>query len=148
MQPCETHRSAMVMHTDEPHPHVHLVVRSVGNDGRRLRIQKATLRGWRREFAHHLRAKGVAANATERAVRGVTKPQKIDGIYRAAKRGDSIHWNERAASVAREMAASGSVKAEPGMSQSERPLSGVGWSSPMISCFRARWSSRKPSERS
>ena len=78
------HRYAMVLHTDEPHPHVHMVVRAMGYDGTRLNIRKATLREWRREFARHLREHGVAANATERAVRGVTKPQKPDGIYRAA----------------------------------------------------------------
>jgi len=111
------HRYLMVLHTDEPHPHVHLVVRSVGEDGRRLRIRKEMLRDWRREFARHLREHGVAANATERAVRGVTKPQKRDGIYRAGKRRTSIHWNQRAASVSREMAASGTIDAEPGKSQ-------------------------------
>ncbi len=123
------HRYAMVMHTDEPHPHVHLVVRAVGNDGKRLRIQKATLRDWRREFAHHLRAHGVAANATERALRGVTKPQKTDGIYRAGKRRASTHWNQRAASVSREMAASGNIDAEPGKSQMLRTRADVvrGW---------------------
>ena len=42
------HRYAMVLHTDEPHPHVHLVVRAMGYDGQRLNIRKATLREWRR----------------------------------------------------------------------------------------------------
>jgi hypothetical protein len=123
------HRYALVMHTDEPHPHVHLVVRAVGDDGRRLRIRKATLRDWRREFARHLRGHGVAANATERAVRGVTKPQKRDGIYRAGKRRASTHWNERATSVSREMAAIGNIEAEPGKSQMLRTRADVvrGW---------------------
>ena len=49
---------------------MHLVVKAVGEDGRRLNIRKATLRGWRRDFAAQLRAQGIAANATERAVRG------------------------------------------------------------------------------
>src|SRR5579864_6189190 len=75
------HRYAMVLHTDEPHPHVHVVVKAVSEQGVRLNIRKATLREWRREFARHLRALGVPANATERAVRGVTKPRKRDGIY-------------------------------------------------------------------
>src|SRR5262249_33187543 len=81
------HRYVMVLHTDEPHPHVHMVVRAMGYDGRRLNIRKAKLREWRREFARHLREQGVAANATERAVRGVNTPQKLDGIYRADDRG-------------------------------------------------------------
>src|SRR5882757_8324647 len=63
------HRYAMVLHTDEPHAHVHVVVKAVSEQGKRLNIRKATLRAWRREFARHLRALGVAANATERAIR-------------------------------------------------------------------------------
>ena len=52
------HRYAMVLHTDEPHPHVHMVVKAVSEEGMRLNIRKATLREWRREFARHLRAPG------------------------------------------------------------------------------------------
>jgi hypothetical protein len=106
------HRYAMVLHTDEPHPHVHMVVKAMGDDGKRLNIQRATLRDWRREFARHLRDQGVAANATERAVRGETKPRKTDGIHRAALRGASTHYRRRADLVARELA-SGAVKPEP-----------------------------------
>lgn len=89
------HRYAMVLHTDEPHPHVHVVVKAVSEDGVRLNIRKATLRGWRQEFARHLREQGIAANATERAVRGETKTRKTDGIYRAARRGASTHMQRR-----------------------------------------------------
>jgi Relaxase/Mobilisation nuclease domain len=106
------HRYAMVLHTDAPHPHVHLVVRAMSFDGRRLNIRRDTLREWRREFARHLREQGVAANATERAVRGVTQPRKTDGIYRAGLRGVSTHWRRRAEAVARELA-SGAAKVEP-----------------------------------
>ena len=49
----------------------------------RLHIRKATLREWRREFARHLRALGIAANATDRGVRGESRSPKRDGIYRA-----------------------------------------------------------------
>jgi hypothetical protein len=111
------HRYAMVLHTDEPHPHVHMVVRAMGYDGQRLNIRKATLREWRREFARHLRAHGVAANATERVVRGVTNPQKTDGIYRAERRRDSTHWRQRTEAVAREMRSSGELRPEPGKAQ-------------------------------
>lgn len=83
------HRYRMVLHTDEPHPHVHMVVRAVSEQGERLHVRKATLRGWRREFARHLRALGVPANATERAVRGESRSPKLDGIYRAEQRGES-----------------------------------------------------------
>jgi hypothetical protein len=96
------HRYALVLHTDEPHPHVHLVVKAVSEQGTRLNISKTTLRGWRREFARHLRDQGIAANATERAVRGQTRGSKRDGIYRATLRGESRHVRDRAESVAAE----------------------------------------------
>jgi len=111
------HRYAMVLHTDEPHPHVHMVVKAMGYDGTRLDIRKATLREWRRQFAQHLREHGVAANATERAARGVTRPQKQDGIYRAERRRDSTHWRQRTAAVAREMTPDGEIKPEPGKAE-------------------------------
>jgi hypothetical protein len=85
------HRYAMVLHTDQDHPHVHLVIKAMSEDGRRLNIRKATLREWRREFARQLRAQGVAANATERAVRGEIRKSLRDGIYRAARRSESSH---------------------------------------------------------
>ncbi len=88
------HRYAMVLHTDEPHPHVHMVIKAVSEQEERLHIRKATLRGWRQEFARHLRALGVPANATERAVRGENRSPKLDGIYRAGQRGES--WRVRA----------------------------------------------------
>jgi hypothetical protein len=107
------HRYAMVLHTDEPHPHVHMVVKAVSEKGVRLNIKKATLRDWRQEFARHLRGQGVAANATDRQVRGVVNPQKTDGIHRAAMRGASTHWRQRTAAVARELSRQ-DVEPEPG----------------------------------
>jgi len=107
------HRYAMVLHTDEPHPHVHMVVKAVSEQGQRLNIRKATLRAWRSEFARHLRALGVAANATDRQVRGEIKPQKTDGIHRAAMRGVSTHWRQRTAAVARQLDRR-DVEPEPG----------------------------------
>jgi hypothetical protein len=83
------HRYAMVLHTDEPHPHVHLVVKAISEEGVPLNIRKATLREWRREFARHLRAQGISANATDKAVRGTTRADWSDGMYRAMQRGAS-----------------------------------------------------------
>ena len=37
-------RYAFVLHTDQQHPHVHLVVKATGEDGTRLNIRKANLR--------------------------------------------------------------------------------------------------------
>jgi hypothetical protein len=109
------HRYAMVLHTDEPHPHVHVVVKAVSEQGDRLNIRKATLREWRREFARHLRAQGIAANATDRFVRGETKPHKPDGIYRATLRGDSTHTRARTEAVATDLL-NGKLRVEPGKS--------------------------------
>jgi hypothetical protein len=108
------HRYAMVLHTDEPHPHVHVVVKAVSEQGARLNIRKATLREWRREFARHLRALGVAANATARAVRGQTRSPQLDGIYRAEQRNESRRARERAEAVAAELLLKGSLRVEAG----------------------------------
>lgn len=107
------HRYAMVLHTDEPHPHVHLVVKAVSEEGARLNIRKATLREWRSQFARRLREQGLAANATSRAARGAMRPWKLDGIHRAAMRGASTHYQSRADEAARELVQGASVQ-EPG----------------------------------
>jgi len=107
------HRYAMVLHTDEPHPHVHMVVKAVSEQGERLNIRKETLRKWRREFARHLRALGVSANATERAVRGQAQKAHMDSIYRAEQRGVSHHARERLESVVHELRL-GRLRVEPG----------------------------------
>lgn len=107
------HRYALVLHTDEPHPHVHLVLKAVSEQGARLNIKKATLRQWRSRFASHLRGLGVEANATERAVRGENRSARKDGIYRASRRGASSYVRAQAETVARELSRGG-VRAEPG----------------------------------
>ena len=108
-----THRYAMVLHTNEPHPHVHLVLKAVSEQGVRLNIRKATLRHWRSQFARHLRGLGVAANATERAVRGESRSAKKDGIYRASLRAESSFMRTRVEAFARELT-NGSVGTESG----------------------------------
>jgi len=105
-------RYVLALHTDEPHPHVHLVIKAVSEEGERLNIRKATLRWWRQEFARLLRVQGIAANATERAVRGGNEIHKRDGIYRAAARGDSTYLQERVQTVAADLS-KGNVRDEP-----------------------------------
>jgi hypothetical protein len=107
------HRYAIALHTDQGHPHVHMVVKAVSEQGVRLNIRKANLREWRRDFAQYLRDLGIEANATERAVRGEAKSAKHDGIHRAAMRGVSTHHRIRAEAVAQELAHAG-LKGEPG----------------------------------
>jgi hypothetical protein len=98
------HRYATALHTDQAHPHVHVVVKAVSEQGERLNIRRSTLREWRRDFAQYLREYGVEANATERAVRGSHHQNRKDGIFRAARRGESTFLRERVESVARELA--------------------------------------------
>ena len=94
------HRYVFVLHTDEAHPHVHLVLKAVGESGVRLNIKKATLRHWRTEFVRHLRSLGVAANATERAVRGGGSKAMKDGTHRAMLRGDSLYMRAKVVAAA------------------------------------------------
>lgn len=107
------HRYAMALHVDQGHPHVHMVVKAVSEQGVRLYTRKPMLRVWRRDFAQYLRDLGVEANATERAVRGQTRTTKWDGIHRAILRGYSTHMRARAEIVARELR-SGGLKLESG----------------------------------
>jgi hypothetical protein len=96
------HRYAMVLHTDQAHPHVHLVVSAYNIEATRLNIRKADLRRWREQFARHLRQHGIEANATPAQIRGRLSDFQKDGIFRAAHRGESrVEWErERRATKA------------------------------------------------
>lgn len=107
------HRYAMVLHTDQGHPHVHLVVKAQSEEGTKLYIRKTTLREWREDFAGILRELGVAANATPAALRGQPKDRKKDGIYRALKRGRSTFMRRKMERVAEELQR-GRLASEPG----------------------------------
>src|SRR5579863_977310 len=123
------HRHLMALHTDQGHPHVHMVVKAMSEQGIRLNIRKATLREWRRDFARYLRDVGIEANATERAARGETRMAKSEGIHRAMLRGQSTHVRARVETVARELT-TGGLKPEPGqrvLLETRRAVLG-GWS--------------------
>jgi len=107
------HRYALVLHTDEPHPHVHLVLKAVSEQGERLNIKKATLRHWRSQFASQLRRLGVVANASERAVRGVNRGATKDSIYRPSLRGESTYLRAQAEAVALELS-NGGIRPDEG----------------------------------
>jgi hypothetical protein len=118
------HRYAMALHTDEPHPHVHVVIKAVSEQGVRLHIRKAMLRQWRTDFASHLRALGVPANATHRYIRGETTSRKSDGIFRAGLRGQSTHMRARTETVARELTGGG-LQIEAGKAEMLRTRSEI-----------------------
>jgi hypothetical protein len=122
------HRYVMALHTDEPHPHVHLVLKARSEEGQRLYLRKSKLRQWREGFAHHLRALGVAANATPRHARGETRPRKSDGIYRAMSRGESTHFRMRVEAIHGELV-KGKLQVEAGKAKLIRTRQEVrrGW---------------------
>jgi hypothetical protein len=69
------HRYVMALHTDEPHPHVRVVIKAISEQGERLNIRKATLRSWREGIAQQLWQVGVKANAT-RALSAASPPMR------------------------------------------------------------------------
>ena len=108
------HRYAMVLHTDQAHPHVHLVVSAHDREDGRLNIRKADLRRWREQFARHLRDHGVEANATPAQLRGRLSNHQKDGIYRAAQRGESrVEWERERRTI--QAAKAGMAHQVPGL---------------------------------
>ena len=97
------HRYTMALHIHQEHPHVHLLVKAEGLDGRRLHIDKAMLREWREDFAGMMRDQGIAANAAPRAVRGRSKGAERGARYRTRRRGTSTALGERFRSIKREL---------------------------------------------
>jgi hypothetical protein len=97
------HRYAMVLHTDQKHPHVHLVVKAENELGRRLHIDKQLLRDWREDFAQLMREQGVAANATPRAIRGQNKRKLRGEMFKAQRYGNSTVMRDRVIGIAEEL---------------------------------------------
>lgn len=81
------HEYVFVLHTDEPHPHVHLTVKMLGFDGKRLNPRKADLQAWRKAFAREMRDQGIEAEATPRSARGVVRKAE-KSVLRHIERGD------------------------------------------------------------
>jgi relaxase-like protein len=106
-----SYRYAMVLHTHQQHPHVHLVVKAEDEFGRRrLRIDKAMLREWREDFARTMREQGVPANATSRSARGETKRALRDAAYRAIRGGRSDSIRAKVQSIAAELSATRAIR--------------------------------------
>jgi len=57
----------------------------MNENGVRLNIRKPMLREWRREFARHLSALGVAAKATEQTGRRPQRAITPKAIYRSGR---------------------------------------------------------------
>ncbi len=83
----DRHDWLMARHDDKDHPHVHVTVRSVGNDGRRLTAGPKELQGWRERFAQELRRHGVEAEATPRQARGQVRKSAPIAVHKIEGRG-------------------------------------------------------------
>ena len=92
----DQHRYAMVLHTDQRHPHVHMVVKAESEEGPRLHIDKAMLRVWREDFARSIDRASVErlmsyASASRRLLsssvsRASTKIRHAAGYSKRARR--------------------------------------------------------------
>jgi type IV secretory pathway VirD2 relaxase len=103
------HRYAMVLHTDQKHPHVHLVVKAENELGQRLHIDKQRLREWREDLARLMREQGIAANATPRAIRGENKKYPREKIFKAQRYGKSTALHDRVMGIANELSRSRTI---------------------------------------
>ena len=63
----------MVLHERQDNPHVHLSVRAESKHSKRLNPRKADLHRWREMFAEKLQGRGIDAEATRQASRGVDR---------------------------------------------------------------------------
>jgi len=92
----ENYQYVFVLHTFEsdpstdpsPNPHVHLSVKTLGHDRKRLNPRKADLQEWRESFAEKMMDQGVEADAS---------PRRSRGVVRKATKGAVKQINERAA---------------------------------------------------
>jgi hypothetical protein len=77
------------LHTDKDEPHVHLIVRALGDHGERLLQGPADLHARRQIFAQALRDLGIEAEGTPRWARGITRKTEPNGIRRIRERYDA-----------------------------------------------------------
>ena len=82
------HDYLMARHDDTDHPHVHVTIRAVGVDGKRLAPGPADLQQWRERFARELRRQGVEAEATPRQARGVVRKSARAPVHHSEARGN------------------------------------------------------------
>lgn len=83
----DRHAWMMTRHDDREHPHVHVSVRAVGTDGKRLAPGPADLQQWRERFAREMRRLGVEAEATPRQARGKVQRSEPTRIHQIERRG-------------------------------------------------------------
>lgn len=88
-------RWVMVLHTDESHPHVHLIIANRDNDGRRFNPGRECLHRLRESFAENLRARGVEADASQRMARGYPHKRESMPVRKIRDRGELSESDKR-----------------------------------------------------
>lgn len=83
----ENHDYLFAIHDDTDNPHVHLVVKMRGYDGRKLRLGRKELHDMRQSFAECLRDRGVKCAATYRTDRGVGRKATSQKLLNMRRRG-------------------------------------------------------------
>lgn len=86
-------RYVFVLHRDQAHPHVHLIVRAQSRSGERSNVWTERQR-WRESFAAQLRHLGVDAEATSQPCRGANR--KAEPSWRRQARAMKTLPNEAA----------------------------------------------------
>ncbi len=98
------HKYVMVLHDHQANPHVHISVRAESKHAKRLNPRKADLHRWRETFAEKLRERGIEAEATRQATRGVGRRYPELWQVRAGEDGRLLKtpatWKRGAASKA------------------------------------------------
>ena len=92
----DNHDFVFVQHLEDKHPHVHLTVRSLGHNGKRLNPRKADLQVWRERFAEELRLRGIVAEATPRRTRGRVRKADRGTVLALRKREITPYVDRRA----------------------------------------------------
>lgn len=85
-------------------PHVHILLRNVGKNGKRFHLNNAERRAVREHLAKCFRDVGIEVNATDRHIRGKTTRSLKTGEYRAIRRFKSENERARAHAIARKKA--------------------------------------------
>ena len=88
------YRYVMALHQDTDNPHIHLTVQSCGLQGNRLQIKRGDPQKWRETFALELDKRGIDAEATPRAIRGVVLKSVSQTIRQMKDRGIKLYTSQ------------------------------------------------------
>ena len=119
-------------HPNEPdHPHVHILIKAINKDGKRLNPRKDDLKFMRERFAILARRNGIAMNATARAVRGQSERSKpIERVKQEQRYFEEMTKSQTSTNVESEQAtpntAQAAAKGEPSAGQGERTTAQTG----------------------